>query len=149
MPTAFIANLAINLPVRFAEGGVLDDISAYFLNDIQHRRVKAKLRWLLQRGEINAVELQTKAIELCGQPLAPHSTLDDEDGEASDPILLEALAIARELITQRMARENMAPPKGLDDHARALVNSMPAIMEHARKRIEARYLAATSALPTV
>lgn len=147
MPTAFIANLAVALPVRFSAGTILDETSAYWLNEIQHRRVKAKLRWLLQRGEINPVEVQGRALELCAQPLAPYVLLDDEDGDTTDPILLEALSIAKDLITTRMAQEGLAPPKGIDQHAKALVDARPALMETARKRVEARYLAAASALP--
>lgn len=139
MPTTFIAGFALDLPQRWQAGDPIDATIAEILDYILHRRVQARLRWMLTRGEILEAELQSKALELCAQDLKPHLTLDDD---ADDPILLEALVIARELITSRMAAEGLPPPKGLDDHARVLVNSMPQLQEQARKRIEARYKAA-------
>lgn len=145
MPTVFIANLAVILPSRFAVGSIADEIAAKVLNDIHLRRVKAKLRWLLSRGEINANELQTRALELNEAELVPYATLDDDDSEA-DPIFIEALSMAREIIVSRMAQEGLPPPKGLDLHAKALVDAMPEIQEKARLRIEARYNAANAAI---
>jgi hypothetical protein len=146
--TVFIDNLAVVLPSRFAEGDDIGEIAAKVLNDIHLRRIKAKLRWLLSRGEINVNEIQTKAIELNDAELLPYATLDDDDSEA-DPIFMEAMSMARELIVGRMAKEGLPPPKGLDAHAKALVDGMPEIQERARLRIEARYNAARAAIAEV
>jgi hypothetical protein len=140
MPTIFLDSMVVSLPSRFSEGQELDHVAAEMLNIIMFRRIRAKLRYLLERGEILASDLQAKAYELAEQPLRVAATLDDSEDE--DPILLEALAIARELICTRMAQEGLPPPKGLDNHAKALVDGVPEIQEQARKRIEARYLAA-------
>ena len=144
MPTVFIANLAVVLPVRFNPGDAIDDIASQLLNEIQHRRIKARLRYLLQKGEIDENELQVKANSLSEEDLVPYATQDDEMDD--DPVYSEAISIARELIVGRMAQEGLPPPKGLDAHAKALVDGMPALMEQARLRIEARYRAATAAI---
>jgi hypothetical protein len=145
MPTVFIDNIAVLLPSRFALGDIINEAAAYTLNDIQQRRIKAKLRYLLARGDILQWDLQTKADELASQDLVPYMTLDDDEPN-TDPILMEALAMARELIVGRMAQEGLPPPKGLDIHAKALVDAMPDLQEKARLRIEARYRAAQQAI---
>jgi hypothetical protein len=94
-------------------------------------------------GEIDARGIE-EAIELCAQPLAPYSTLDDSDEE--DPILAEAMNIAREMISARFAELELPLPKGLDAHAKALVDGAPAILEQARLRVEAKYNAMASIL---
>lgn len=146
MPTVFINGTAVALPYRAGEmpGDPLQDYQARILNNILHRRVKARLRWLLDRKEVFAEGIQAKAVELCSQPLKPYSTLDD--GIDDDPILLEAMNIARELIISRMAQENLPPPKNIDIHAKQIVDNVPEIQEQARKRVEARYKAAEELL---
>lgn len=143
MPTVFIANMAVALPSRFATGDTMDEVAAEVLNDIQHRRIKAKLRYLLTRGEIDANDIQQKANELSSADLVPYSTSEDDDTD-SDPIFLEAMSMAREIIVSRMAKEGIPPPRGLDIHAKALVDAMPALQERARLRIEARFRAAAA-----
>lgn len=145
MSTVFIANLAVILPIRFSAGDTIDEIPAEVLNEIQLRRIKSRLRYLLQKGDIASDELQTKAEALVQEDLVPYATQDDDDTE-DDPIYQEAMAMARELIVGRMAKEGLLPPKGLDNHARALVDGMPALLEKARLRIEARYNAAAAAI---
>lgn len=145
MATVFIGNLAVMLPSRFKAGDECDDIMAQMLNDIQLRRIKARLRWLLSRGELSMDELQTKAVSLLDIELVPYSLADDDDPD-SDPIFVEAMAIARELITAHMAKEGLPPPKGLDLHAKALIDGMPDIIERARLRMEARYRAANAVI---
>jgi hypothetical protein len=144
MPTVFIDNRAITLPSRFKVGDECSYNSARVLNEVQIRRIKARLRWLLSKGDINGDEIQKRALELSEQELVPYATLDDTDDE--DPILVEALNIARELIVSRMAQEGLPPPKGLDIHAKALVDGMPELQEKARLRIEAKYKAASQAI---
>lgn len=145
MPTIFINGLAVPLPYRDGEkpGDPLQPIHRLILDMILHRRVKAKLRYLLDRGEILPSELQAKALALCEEPLKPYLTLDDDE---EDPVLVEAMVIAREVITSRMAQENLPPPKNLDLHAKQLVDNIPQLQETARKRLEARYRAAQEAL---
>lgn len=145
MPTVFIANLAVILPSRFAAGDICNETAAEMLNEIQLRRIKSRLRYLIQRGDIAPEELQAKALVLLEGDLVPYATQDDDDTEG-DPVYLEALAMARELIVGRMAQEGLPPPKGLDTHAKALVDGMPDIQEKARLRIEARYNAASAAI---
>jgi hypothetical protein len=141
MHTVFVAGLAVSLPTRFEEGSTLDETEAAFLTNIQHRRVSARLRWLLARGEVDQFSIQEKADELCRAELVPWRTTDDSEEE--DPILAEAMNIARELINSRMAQEGLPPPKGLDIHAKQLVDAIPEIQEQARLRVEARYRAGT------
>jgi hypothetical protein len=147
MPTVFINSLAVQLPSRFAAGQVLNDIAASVLNDIQLKRIKAKLRYLLSRGDINADGIQQRANDLYEQELLPYATLDDDEDE--DPILAEALSMARELIVGRMASEGLPPPKGIDLHAKALVDAMPQLQEKARLRLEIRYRAASNAIQEI
>ena len=146
MATVFIANLAVVLPSRFAAGDILNETAAAVLNDIHRKRLTAKLRYLHQKGDINKDGLQSKALELASLELVPYTTLDDEDGEPLDPILEEALSMARNLIITRMAEEGLPPPKGLESHAKALVDAMPGLQEKARLRVEARYQAAALAM---
>lgn len=142
MATVFINGLAVNLPSRFAEGQVLTPHQAQVLHEIWLKRIVAKLRWLYNKGEIDAQGLCAKALELAALDLAPYSPV--EDAEDDDPVLEEAMIIARDLIVGRMAKEGLPPPKGLDIHAKALVDNLPAITERARLRVEARYQAAAS-----
>ena len=148
MSTVFIDNKAISLPIRFASGDTMDDIAASVLNEIHLQRIRNRLRYALSRGDITADGLQAKADELHSLDLVPHMTLDDDDAE-SDPVMQEALSMARELIVTRMANEGLPPPKGLDQHAIALVNGMPALQERARQRVEARLRAASEAIEGV
>ena len=140
MTTAYIGRFAIDLPSRFTEGDLMDEAAASVLNDIQHRRVMARLRWMKDRGVVDAQTIQAKAVELMLEPLRPYNVAQDADED--DPIFAEALSIARTLISQKMAAEGLPPPKGLDDHAKALISAMPAQIERARLRVEARFKAA-------
>lgn len=146
MPTIFIDTTPVLLPFREGEqaGDPMTEDHAAILHTVQQRRVKARLRYMLERGDILVPELQSKAIELCKQDLKPYATLDD--GDDDDPILIEAMSIARELINSRMAQEGLPPPKNLDTHAKQLVDGVPAIQEQARLRIEARFRAAQELL---
>ncbi len=140
MPIVFIQNQAVNLPVKFRGGDKLDETSAEILNAIHFRRLKAKLKTLQSNGSILLSDLQTKAQELYNLPLVPYATMDDEDNiEASDPILAEAMNIARELLTAKLTQEGIEIPKNLDLHARQLVEHMPELHERARLRIETRF----------
>lgn len=145
MPTVFIANMAVKLPSRFAEGDIATETAAGLLNEIQVNRVRAQLRHAFERGKLAPEELQGKADELMAQPLRPGTTTDD-DPETDDPIMHEALSIARELIVSRMAAEGLPPPKGIDTHAKQLVDNMSEIYDKARLRLEARHRAAAEAL---
>lgn len=140
MPTVFIAGAAVNLPSLFKEGHVLNAHNAAFLNQIWLKRLSTRLRRLLVLGQIDATSIKAKAAEIHAEELAPYSIAADAD--ADDPVLVEALDMARALITQRMAQENIMPPKNLDNHALAVVEGMPALVEQARMRVEARYQAA-------
>jgi hypothetical protein len=145
MPTVFINNIAVILPSRFALGQALTENAALVLNDVQLKRIKARLRYMLAHGDVNTDGLQDTALALLDTDLVPYATIDDDD-ENLDPVLEEALSIARELIIGRMAAEGLPPPKGLDVHAKALVDGQPKIQEQARRRIEARYKAAQDIL---
>lgn len=146
MPTIFVNGVAIPLQPRQGElaGDPILVYHAQILDEILHRRVKAKLRYLLERGELYPQDVQAKAEELCAQDLKPYATLDDSDDE--DPILIEAMIIARDIIISRMAAEGLPPPKNLDLHAKQLVDNLPHLQEQARKRVEDRYRAATEVL---
>ena len=142
MPTAFIDNQVVVLPRKVTPGAIMSEIDAAIISEIQHNRVKARLRYLLSRGEIDANGIQVKANELMDLPLSPNATLDDS--EETDPVLEEAMTIAREIVTKRMASEGLPVPKNLDLHAKALVDAIPALQEKARRRIEARLTVAKS-----
>lgn len=142
MQTIFIEGIAVVLPYREGErpGDPLGPLGAQILDYVLHRRVKAKLRWMLEKGDILKEHVQDKARELCALPLKPHAMIDDSDD--ADPVLSEAMEIARSVIIARMAAEGLPPPKGIDTHAKQLVDNIPQLVEQARKRIEARYRAA-------
>jgi hypothetical protein len=140
--TVFIANLAVRLPRRYT---TLTAEACDILNDIHCKRIKAKLRYMLDRGELAPQDAQAKADELVAAGLSLAPTPDDDDS-GPDAIQAEALAIARDLIVSRMAKENLQPPKGLDLHAKALVDAMPEIQEQARLRLQARFAAANAAI---
>lgn len=146
MPTIFIDNIAIQLPVRFNEGDVCDAVGASVLNTIHLNRLRSRLRWLVQKGQIDLPGLQIKADELAQLDLQPYDVSDDDDDEVNDPILAEALSLARAIITTEMAKQGLPPPKGIDLHAKELVDGMPALLEQARKRVEARQNVANAAL---
>ena len=145
MPTVFIGSMAVPLPMRFVPGDELSENAAQVLNDVHIKRLKARLRYMLAHGDVNADGLQETALAIAEQELVPYATLDDDD-ENLDPVLEEALNIARELIVSSMAQQGLPPPKGLDAHAKALVDGQPRIQEQARKRVEARYSAAMAML---
>jgi hypothetical protein len=106
------------------------------------------MNYLASRGEIDANTASAVLRDLVSAPLQPGATLDDFDGFV-DPILEEALAIAKDIIARRMAAEGLPVPKGIDTHAKALVDAMPDLREKARLRVEARYRAAAEALAGV
>lgn len=145
MPTVFIGSVAVSLPQRFTAGDTLSENAADVLNDVQLKRLKARLRYMLAHGDVNADGLQATALNIMSQELVPYATLDDDD-ENVDPVLEEALSIARDMIVGRMAAEGLPPPKGLDAHAKALVDGQPRIQEQARLRVEARFRAAQEIL---
>jgi hypothetical protein len=146
MTLAIIDNRPFNLSLKLKAGDILEEAEAEFLNKILHRRVLAKLRRHLSRGELDPQTLQQKGEELCALGLREIQTTDDDDDFDEDPIMTEAMNIAREIITAQMAKEGLPPPKGIDNHAKALVDGAPHIIEAARARIEARYKAAIAAL---
>lgn len=146
MGTVLIGTTLVPLPQKYLSGQEMDDVIASMLNDIRNQRTMAKLRYLFDRGEINADNIQAKALEIQSEPLRYVRGANDLEDEKSDPILEEALGIARELIISRMAKEGLPPPKGLDTHAKALVEAMPQIYERARLRIEAKYRTANEAM---
>lgn len=145
MRTVFIGRTALLLKPRPGEqpGDPMTAEHVNILGAILHNRVKARLRYMLERGDILPAELQAKADELCAQPLSAYPLFEND---SDDPIHSEAMEIARTLITQKMAEERLPPPKNLDTHAKQLVDAVPAIIEKARQRLEARYRAAEDLL---
>ena len=140
MPIVTIGQLLVKLPASYAAGTILDEVDAEFMDNLRFKRVCAKLYYLIKRGEIAAEELQAKALALWAEKLQ----LVNDDDDNDDPIVVEAMTIAREIVTQRMAAVGLPPPKGLDAHAKALVDAVPAIAERARLRVEERYRAASA-----
>lgn len=141
MPTIYIDGTVVQVPTLFSPGHILTTPQAVFLEEIHLARLNTKLRYLLANGAIGPETLPAKALELNQAPLEPWGINDALDG--NDPVAEEALALARERILSRMAQENLPPPKGLDTHARALlVADGGSLLEHARRRVEARYRAA-------
>ena len=126
MPTVFIAGMAVNLPSRFKAGHVLDHADAALGNQIWLKRLAARLRRLLKLGQIDATSIDERVREIHAEELAPYSIAQDADDD--DPVLAEAMEMAKALITQRMAQENIPPPKNLDAHARAVIEGVPAIV---------------------
>ena len=149
MPTVFIASQAILLPMRFAPGAMCSEHEAAILHDIQRKRLVARVHYLVQKGELTSDQIQQKVNEFCAAELAPRALLEDDDEGETDPIFAEALDIARTLIITSMAQQGFPPPKGLDAHARALVDGNPTVVEQARLRVEARYRAAVQAIGDV
>jgi hypothetical protein len=143
MPTVFVAGVAVNLPRRFSEGDVLTETTAWVLTNVQHNRLTARLRALLTNGHILPAELQARAELLSQEELTPYSVLDLEE---DDPVMAEALSIAKEVINAKLASEGLDVPKNINDHAKALVEAVPAIQEQARLRVEARYQAGATLL---
>lgn len=146
MPTVFIDNRPIDLPVRWHAGDIIEPEFTEVLHRIWLKRIAARLRYLKEKGEDDET-IQAKALEFAAQPLGPYSTVQDEEDD--DPVIAEALDIARAMIVSRMEAEGLPPPKGLDTHARALVDAMPQLVERARGRVEARYRAASLAMGVV
>lgn len=136
MPVTFINGIVVDLPVRFEAGQVIDEAGATILTEIYLGRMRSRLNHLLKQGTINKDGLQRKALELSEKELSVRYI---ENSEEDDPIAVEALIIARDLIVARMTAEHMPLPANLDNHAQALVNAMPEIRERARARVELRY----------
>lgn len=119
--TVFIDSMAVPLPRLTAAGDVVTPEAADILNDVLHKRIKAQVRYMLIRSEIDADSIQQKVDELAKQELVPYSAFDNGEEEDFNPILDEAVSIAYET------------GKNLND---------PEVKEKARKRVEARYRAA-------
>lgn len=145
MLTVFIGGLAVRLAPRFAEGDIIDETAAVVLTRVWTARLAQRLRWLQSRGELDWPSMQAKADELALQPLGPPALSDTLSGD-NDPVLQEAMTMAREIINAHMAQENLPVPKAIDEHARALLDGMPHLIERARARVEARYEVANAAL---
>lgn len=143
MPLTFISGIAVELPQRFTAGQAIDETEAEILSQIHVSRIRGRLGWMLKQGTITEAELPSKAEELALLDLSP---LTINEADEDDPILAEALIIARDMITQRLASEGLAPPKNLDEHAKVLIDALPHIRAMAVKRLEERHKIARESL---
>ena len=57
-----------------------------------------------------------------------------ETGE--DPVYVEAMSLAREMIEIRLASQNLPVPRNIDLHAEALLEARPDLLLQAKNRIE-------------
>jgi hypothetical protein len=147
MTTTFIDNVAVPLALRYHGGNILDENGAEVLHYIWSKRLLTRLRYIFEKGETDPVILQLKAAEIAASPMRPYTIVDD--AEENDPILLEAMEIARNAIKTKLQAEGLPIPAKLDIHARALVEGVPVIIEEATRRIEARLRAAALPLGAV
>lgn len=147
MPVVFIDGKAVTLKSIRVVGEPLTENDADILNHIWLKRISAKLRYLLDRNVIDSTTIQNKARELASEDMAPYSIL--EDGDDDDPVLVEAIDMAKAIIMSRLTQENLPMPKTLDVHAKELLRGIPALVEKARLRVEARYKAAHDLLGEV
>ena len=133
MRIGFIGNQTVPLPRRAVAGQALTPVEAAILTEIHHARIASQLRYMLAKGTITKRQLQQKAIELAKLPLTAGA---DED--ASDPVLLEAIALAKEMLTAEAVREGL-PTKTIEARAKAVVDANPALRAKAQERLAAKY----------
>jgi hypothetical protein len=136
--TEFICGVAVVLPPVYFVGEPMDETVVEMLHRLHVGRVTARIHFMLAKGLIGNEEIYAKAQEIAAEGLRNYVPEADDD----DPVQIEAMTMARSLIVSRMSAEGLPPPKGLDAHAKALIEGMPALLEQARKRVEARYRAA-------
>lgn len=127
MITASTPALSVSLPDRFMPNQALTAPEALALGKIFHQRLRAFLNaWLLKGMSPNEAQLNLDALaqsyEFTPRPAQ----------EFSDPITIEALRIARELVTKRLASQGI----DLDDEALARHSAQVAQLAPVRKRAE-------------
>lgn len=138
MPTVYIANKAIDLPVKFVAGQVLSEAEALFFNREYLKRLGAQIRWRKDRKEIDERNIQPEATKLGLNFVFHESQIDDTDDD-NDPVIAEAMKIAIELIRKEMATSGITEIPNLEIHAKAVVEGSQAIRDKARARVEARW----------
>lgn len=141
--TVFIHETAIRLRDTFPPGHILTASDAAVLNTIFLNRFVSRMGWKLKRedGAVSAAQIAAWAGEV-----AESVALMDSTGEMDDPIREEALQLARDMILEKLAEDNLPSPPGIEVHAEELLEGMPQLLDQAKRRMEIRREVAAQAL---
>ena len=142
MPLAQIDGITLELPLLFNAGDIIDDDGAWALNEMMLTRLRERTRWRLRQGVVTTITVQSVVEEMV-------SAFTFDSGEPCDvdePVMEEAITLAREMITKSLAKDGLPPPKNLEEHAKTLAEQSDQLRERARLRVEARLNAALAAL---
>lgn len=146
MPTTYIANLALELPARYAAGDTMDELGAALLNREYIKRVSARIRYRFDHNDLNELTMQAGAYKMGLEFTFIESDADADDMDENDPVFIEGLKIAKELILRELSESGISEIPNLDMHARALYEGSEAIRDRARQRCETRWRTAKEAL---
>jgi hypothetical protein len=143
MPTAYIAQQAIDLPVRFTEGQELSEFEALLLNKEYIKRLAAQVRYRIDQGHVHEFNIMEVSHALADSFL--FSELNDNDPpDDNDPVYIEGIRIAKDMIMAQLADTGVTEIPNIETHALALYRASPEIQEQARHRLETRWRVAQS-----
>ncbi len=146
MPTAYIAEQIVDLPVRFLAGHILTEAEAEVANREYLKRLAARIRYRYDHGEITSETMQDIGTKMALDFEFSESDMAADEADDNDPVRIEGLKIARELIKAELATTGITDIPNLDIHAKALYEGNPAIRERAKQRCEIRWKTAREAL---
>lgn len=146
MPTAYIANIALELPVRFITGQVLDVTEADILNREYMKRLIAQVRYRYDHNELNDDSIHAGAFTMGINFVFNEANAKETEDDENDPVFIEGMKIAREMIIKELADSGLTEIPNIDNHARALFDGSEAIRIRARQRCETRWRMAKEAL---
>lgn len=146
MPTAYIANSALELPVRFIAGQELDEVEAQILNREYMKRLVSRIRYRYDHNEFNDETIHAGAFKMGLEFNFIEADAELSDIDENDPVFVEGMKIARELILQQLSESGLSEIPNLDMHAKALYEGSEAIRDRARQRCETRWKIAKEAL---
>lgn len=148
MPTVYIADSAIELPVRFVTGQVLSEVEAQLLNREYMKRLISRIRYRYDHSEFDDNSIHDGAFKMGLEFAFIEADANAEDVDENDPVFIEGMKIARELILQQLSENGLTEIPNLDSHARALYEGSEAVRVRARQRCETRWRLAREALET-
>lgn len=132
----------LELAERYAAGDTVDAAISALLHNTLIMRLRSRIAWRLEKGRLAEADVAAEA-----QRLWLEISFENDDFDlGDDPIDAEAFAIAKELITSQLAKEGLAVPKGIDDHARTLASESEAIRAKAKARVDAKRAVAVAAV---
>jgi hypothetical protein len=118
-----------NLRERWTSGHVCTKAEARILNNIIYDRLRAKVTKSPSKLSADQISALYDSMTFDSDP-APDEPIDE--------LMIESIAVARELITSALVKEGHPVPKSIDLHAKELALASAEIRTRAQKRLDLR-----------